>query len=74
MSLQTVSLRFARVLIYIPNINYPDQIPLFFISRVRPSHFWDQMLSGTDLDLPEFLDQEGEPCRSRKNIYVLPLR
>jgi hypothetical protein len=39
MSLQRVSLRFARVLICIP-----DQIPLF-ISRVRPSHFWNHIQS-----------------------------
>ncbi|KAJ9481592.1 hypothetical protein VN97_g11879 [Penicillium thymicola] len=32
MSLQTVSLRFARVLICSPNINYPDQIPLFYLA------------------------------------------
>ena len=44
MSLQRVSLRFARVLICIPNINYPDQIPLF-ISRVRPSYFWNHIQS-----------------------------
>ena len=32
MSLQTVSLRFARVLICIPNINYPDRSRFFHLA------------------------------------------